>query len=112
MDNDCSHWNETKALPTKCNCNSGTELDYSWKLSVKRKFEGSNLECNHSCDENLISAEKCTWRVAEDVASENIQWDQFNKKCNDTLSNDSPTQPTEFLKMQNHAGKRVREPED
>ena len=70
MDNDCSHWNETKALPTKCNCNSGIELDYPWQRSVKRKFEGSNLECYHSCDENLISAEKCTWHIAEDVVSE------------------------------------------
>lgn len=103
MATDCSHWNETKALPIECNCNSGTESDYSWQRSVKRKFEGLNLECNHSCDENLISAEEGTWRTAEDVVSEDIHWNQFNQQCNDTLSNDSPTQPIEGFSNSAHA---------
>lgn len=103
MASDCSHWNETKVLPTKYNCNSGTEPDNSWQRSVKRKFEGLNLDCNHSCDENLFSAQARTWRTTEDVVSEDIQCNQFNQQCNDRLSNDFPTQPIEGFSNSAHA---------
>ena len=100
---DCSHWNENKALPTKCICNSGNEADRSWQRSVKRKFEGLSLECNHSFDEKLFPAQEGTLCTTEDVGSEDIQCNQFNKKCSDTLSNDSPTQPTEGFSNSAHA---------
>lgn len=103
MATDCSHWNEYKALPTKCICNSGKEADKSWQRSVKRKFEGLSLECNHSCDENLFSAQEGTLHTTEDVGSEDIQCNQFNRKCSDTLSNDSPTQPNEGFRNSAHA---------
>eukprot|EP01018_Ginkgo_biloba_P014049 Gb_40671 [translate_table: standard] len=95
---DCRCSNEIKVSATNCNCKSGTEANSSWQRSVKRKFEGLNLECSHSSNKNLVSAEEKTGFGAEDIISEDIQCRQFYQQSNDRLVKECLAQPIKDLR--------------